>query len=154
MLGQWTMNQTQIEKKTRLCRKLCWWFLLASFNLCHQYDLLQALLKVDHDLNPQEKPGISDRMAADKIDEHKLAVWLLVAKNGFISKSILVVQDGNGRTKSFYCTYRSCLNDQIARWLRTSPENAGSRWELRIVRSMQFQSQHIERNMTWSALWH
>lgn len=82
-LASETKNQTQIEKKTLLCRKLCWWFLVS------QHDLLQALLPEGGWLcssrpeswiltsESRDKPGISDRMAADKIYEHKLACRLI-----------------------------------------------------------------------------
>ena len=155
---QWTKHRS---RKKHLCRKLGWWFLWASFNLCHQYDLLQALLKVDdfvhHDLNPRD--NLASAIEWQRIKSMNISwqfdCWL--PKTALSQNPRLVVQDGNGRTKSFYCTYGSFLNDQIARWLRTSPENAGSHWELRIVRSMPFQSQHIETQCDLkcnSAVWH
>jgi len=140
--------------------------------ICFKHFCLKVDDFVHHDLNPEswlQNPETNlaaiewQRIKSMHISWH--AVWLLVAKRGFISNPRLVVQHGTGRIKLFYCTYGSCLNDQIATCLRTSPENAaamnglcmlGSHWELRIVRSMPFQSQHIETQCDLkcnSALW-
>ena len=171
MVGLWNKDSNTDWEKTHSCRKLCWWFLVSQFQFLPSAWFTSStsawrwmtLFITTWILN---KPGISDRMAADKIYEHKLACNLIAGcqKRALSQIRAWLYKMELVELNLFYCTYGSFLNDQIATCLRTSPENAamnglcmlGSDWELRIVRSMQFQSQHIEKQYDLkchSALW-
>ena len=155
MVGLWNKDSNTDWEKTHSCRKLCWWFLVSQFQFLPSAWFTSStsawrwmtLFITTWILN---KPGISDRMAADKIYEHKMACNLIAGcqKRALSQIRAWLYKMELVELNLFYCTCGSFLNDQIATCLRTSPENAavnglcmlGSDWELRIVRSIPFQS--------------